>query len=227
MNQSLIKLVTLLFSFGCNAADTERFWSITGSIKTKLRNHMKPETLKWVAVVKLGIQTQNVKEGKSRKQCKCMFGLPVMAHDAATSVNRLQDEEGISSDEEVEEGEGVRGMAALDALLRQIENDCQITEGFSTLDGTWGEPIIGRALQVSLHYMDLIAFVLNMEQPCECRILEDVFDLLAMEGWDEFWFISEEALNEEAEAIDLMTREGNLCVAGEELAQVVGWTIGV
>ncbi len=47
-----------------------------------------------------------------------MFGLPVMAHDAATLVNRLQDEEGISSDEEVEEGEGgVRGMVALDALL--------------------------------------------------------------------------------------------------------------
>jgi len=57
-----------------------------------------------------------------------------------------------------------------------------------------------------LHYMDLIAFVLNMEQPCEQRVLEDVFDLLAMEGWDEFWLISEEALNEEAEAIDLMTR---------------------
>ncbi len=123
-----------------------------------------------------------------------------MAHDAATSVNRLQDEE-------VEEGEGgVRGMVALDALLWQIENDCQITEGFSTLDGTWGEPVIGRELQVSLHYMDLIAFVLNMEQPCEQRVLEDVFDLLAMEGWDEFWFISEEALNEEAEAIELMTR---------------------
>ncbi len=75
--------------------------------------------------------------------------------------------------------------------------------------------------------MDLIPFVLNMEQPCEQRVLEDVFDLLATEGWDEFWFISEEALNEEAEAINLMTREGNLCVAGEELAQVVGWTIGV
>ncbi len=156
-----------------------------------------------------------------------MFGLPVTAHDAATSVNRLQDEEAISSDEEVEEGEGVRGMVALDALLQQIENDCQITEGFSTLDGTWGEPVIGRGLQVSLHYMDSIAFVLNTEQPHEQRVLEDVFDLSAMEGWDEFWFISEEALNEEAEAMDLMTREGNLCVAGEELAQVVGWTIRV
>ncbi len=44
-----------------------------------------------------------------------MFGLPVMAHDAATLVNRLQDEEGISSDEEGEGG--VKGMVALDALL--------------------------------------------------------------------------------------------------------------
>ncbi len=46
-----------------------------------------------------------------------MFGLPVMAHDAATLVNRLQDEEVISSDEEVEEGEVIRGMVTLDALL--------------------------------------------------------------------------------------------------------------
>jgi len=54
-NEPVIKLMTLLFSFGCNAADMEQFWSITRSIKTKLRNHMKLETLQWVAVVKLGI----------------------------------------------------------------------------------------------------------------------------------------------------------------------------
>ena len=87
----------LILSFTCNSAGAERFFSITGNIKTKKRNRLSVEKLQKTSVVKLNLLSEQAQMGHRHKRLKRSFNIESRHSPSSVSLSAAG---GLAAEEE-------------------------------------------------------------------------------------------------------------------------------
>ncbi|KAF8334909.1 uncharacterized protein EI90DRAFT_3048826, partial [Cantharellus anzutake] len=191
-HNTLAKLSILVFSFVCNSASSERFFSITGDTKDPSQNWLAVKKMVKISAIKLDLNHEHAVEGTHQKCIQQSFGY-ASANDCGPTGSHLELEHGHLSS--IPDDINHSNFSFCTNLLDDLNKDLDI-------------PRLCRNVPVyhdSPHDSQCHA---SLQGKAIC----DIFNMTLDGPWNHYWFQGTQNFTLELEMQDFVARDMNLDV---------------